>query len=400
VIAGVLGALFVGAAAWLRQHESETLDGVHLGVGATASAAVAALALGLTFALDKGMLTVAFALSALGTSIVADRVRIPELRYVVGAIGLLVAARLAWDPTIVGGDPGRTLIVNWLLWGYGVPALAFFLASRVMQRHGRDRVVRFVESLSIVFAALLGFFEIRHTLQGGDLFAPTSDHLETGLIATESLAFGLLMVRADRRRPDPVYRIASLVFGAISFAVSFFGLALFANPLLSEEPVLGGPLFNSLLPAYLLPAVLAGVLALVARSVRPRWYVLGAGALALSLHLLYSVLEIRRLFQGPVVAWSLPTGQGEQWSYSLALLAIGVVLLAIGILRNSRMARLVSVAYIVAAVLKVFILDLANLEGVMRALSFIGLGLVLVAIGFAYQKLLARRQALSTGPAV
>ena len=284
VIAGVMGALFVGAAAWLRQHEGETLDAVRVGVGATASAAVAALALGLTFALDKGMLTVALALSALGTAIVADRVRIPELRYVVGAIGLLVAARLAWDPSIVGGDPGRTPIVNWLLWGYGVPALAFFLASRAMQRHRRDRVVRFVESLSIVFAALLGFFEIRHTLQGGDLFAPTSDHLETGLIATESLAFGLLMVHADRRRPDPVYRIASLVFGAISFAVSFFGLALFANPLLSEEPVLGGPLFNSLLPAYLLPAVLAGVLALVARPVRPRWYVLGAGARTLIRH--------------------------------------------------------------------------------------------------------------------
>src|SRR4051812_45871393 len=61
----------------------------------------------------------------------------------VGAIGLLVAARLAWDPTIVGADPGAMPIVNWLLWGYGVPALAFFLASRIMQRHGRDRVVRF-----------------------------------------------------------------------------------------------------------------------------------------------------------------------------------------------------------------------------------------------------------------
>ncbi len=115
VIAGVLGALFVAAAAWLRRQEGETLDGVHLGIGATASAAAAALALGLTFALDKGMLTVAFALSALGVAIVADRVRIPELRYMVGAIGLLVAARLAWDPTIVGGYPGRTFIVNWLL---------------------------------------------------------------------------------------------------------------------------------------------------------------------------------------------------------------------------------------------------------------------------------------------
>lgn len=55
----------------------------------------------------------------------------------------------------MGGDPGRTPIVNWLLWGYGVPALAFFLASRVMQRHGRDRVVRFVESLSNLNKALL-----------------------------------------------------------------------------------------------------------------------------------------------------------------------------------------------------------------------------------------------------
>jgi uncharacterized membrane protein len=37
------------------------------------------------------------------------------------------------------------------------------------------------------------------------------------------------------------------------------------------------------------------------------------------------------------------------------------------------------------------VLDLANLEGVMRALSFIGLGLVLIGIGLVYQRLLARR---------
>ena len=114
---------------------------------------------------------------ALGTAIVADRVRI---RSCATSSAQSVARG---GSARVGSEhrrrrPGRTPIVNWLLWGYGVPALAFFLASRVMQRHRRDRVVRFVESLSIVFAALLGFFEIRHTLQGGDLFAPTSDHLE------------------------------------------------------------------------------------------------------------------------------------------------------------------------------------------------------------------------------
>ena len=39
-------------------------------------------------------------------------------------------------------------------------------------------------------------------------------------------------------------------------------------------------------------------------------------------------------------------------------------------------------------VAKVFLVDMAGLTGVFRALSFIGLGLVLVGIGWLYQRLL------------
>ena len=106
----------------------------------------------------------------------------------------------------------------------------------------------------------------------------------------------------------------------------------------------------------------------------------------------YVGLAIRRIFAGPQLA---PPGvgftQGEQWSYSVALLAIGILLLGLGIVFNNRFARLASAVYLVLAVLKVFIVDLANLEGVMRALSFIGLGLVLIGIGLVYQRLLAHR---------
>jgi uncharacterized membrane protein len=394
VVAALLAAGFALAAGWLRRQEGETLDGVRLAAGATASAAVAALAAGLTFALDKGMLTVAFALAALGTAWIAERTALPVLRYVVAAIGIVVTARLAYDPTVAGGELGRTPILNWLLWGYGVPALSFFLASRLLEQSGRDRVVRFAESLAIAFAALLVYFEIRHLLQGGDPFAETSDHLEMGLIATAGIAFSLVMVRAQARRPDPVYHVASLIFGAITLGVCAFGLAIMANPLWSGDEVIGGAVFNSLLPAYLLPAILAGLLYRSARGVRPDWYVRAAGALALALHLLYTVIEIRRIFQGPSVDLSRTTGQGEMWTYSIALLAIGVAILAIGFLRDSRTLRLLSAGYIILAVLKVFIIDLGNLQGVTRALSFIGLGLALVGIGLAYQKLLARR----TGP--
>ncbi|HZH12113.1 MAG TPA: DUF2339 domain-containing protein [Microvirga sp.] len=390
LVAGVLALAFVLVSQWLMRRRSDEDGPIRLALGAAASAALGAVALGLTFALEKGMLTVAFALAALGTAWVADRIAIPALRYAVGAIGLIVLGRLIWEPTIVGGNPGP-VIVNWLLWGYGVPAAAFWLAGRLMERTGRDRVVQLAEGLAIVFAALLVFFEIRHAVHGGDPLAGDFTLLETGLVATESLAFAILLTRLDIRRTDPVYRWGALAFRVLSFFYCIVGLFLGVNPLFSSYPVSGGVVFNSLILAYLLPSILAGVLAYVERNTRPRPYVLASAILSLLLQWAYVALEIRRIFHGPVLTLSLGFTQGEQWSYSVALLVIGIALLGFGMIRDNRFARIASGVYLVLAVLKVFIIDLSNLEGVMRALSFIGLGLVLIGIGLVYQRFLVRR---------
>ncbi|MBS7698310.1 MULTISPECIES: DUF2339 domain-containing protein [unclassified Chelatococcus] len=389
LVAAALGLAATYAARLTRTREGEA-PVLALGTGAFASAAVAALALGLTFALDKGMLTVSFALAALGTAWVGWLCRIPALRYVVGAIGALVLGRVIWDPAIAGSDLGTTPILNWLLWGYGVPAVSFGLAAVILARHRRDAITQLCESLSIVFAALLVFFQIRHALSGGDILRESSSLIEAGLMVTSSLLFSLVMVRFDTRRRDPVYRIASLAFGAFSLAISFGSLAFIDNPAFSGDAVPGGAIFNGLLLGYLIPAIAAFAVAWYARPSRPMWYVYTAAGLGLFLHLLYMLLEIRRLFQGPVLSIWRVTSETELWVYSLALLAMGVLLLAIGLLWRLRLARLLSGAYILAAVLKVFLVDMANLEGALRALSFIGLGLVLVGIGLAYQKLLLR----------
>ena len=388
--AGALAIAFAAATRWLRRGMGPGLDPVRLAVGGTAAGALAALALGLSFALEKGMLTVAFALMAPATAWVADRVALPVLRYAVGAIGLLVLGRLIWDPTIVGGDPGSLPILNWLLWGYGVPAAAFLVAARLLERSGRDRTTRFVESLAIAFSAFLVFFEIRHGIHA-DIADESTDHLEAGLMASAALAFSIVLVRADSRRPDPVYRTAATIFSALSVATATLALLIGTNPLFTSDPVRGGPLLNSLVPAYLLPAILAGILALAARAVRPREYVLAAAGGALVLHLAYMMLAIRRIFHGPVIGAALGASEAEQWSYSLALLACGLAVLALGVLRRSRFLRLASAAYLALAVLKVFIVDLSHLEGIMRALSFIGLGLTLIGIALTYQRVLARR---------
>jgi uncharacterized membrane protein len=391
--AAALALIFVFAAGVFRKEDDQTSSAIRIGLGGTASAAIAALALGLTFALDKGMLTVAFALAGLGTAWVALSVRIPVLRYVVGVIGLLILGRIAWNPIITTqGELGTTPIFNWLLWGYGVPVVSFWVAAQILARDRRDRITQLCESLAILFAALLFFFEIRHVLNGGDPFTPTSGHLESGLFATVGLGFSIALVQLDGRRPDPVYRIGSLIFGALTLLVSVLGLCLANNPLLDGyEPVEGGAFFNSLLIAYLLPAILAAALSWYARATRPRWYVGAAAGLALVLQFLYMIMEIRRLFKGEDIRLGLSTSEGELWTYSVALIVVGVVLLLYGLMRNNRPARLLSAAYIFAAVFKVFLIDLANLEGIMRALSFIGLGLALLGIGLLYQRLLFRR---------
>jgi len=207
-----------------------------------------------------------------------------------------------------------------------------------MERTGRDHLVRLLESLSILLSALLASFEIRHWIHGGDVFTASSGHLEIGLLATTGLAFSIVMVRMEARRPDVVYQVASLAFGAASLLISAFGLGIVHNPLFTSEAVPGGSLINSLLPSYLLPAILAAALEMFARRSRPRWYVLSTAGLALALHLLYSILAIRRAFQGPVINIVQVTGQAELWTYSVALLLIGVVILAIGLVRNIRIA--------------------------------------------------------------
>ena len=69
-------------------------------------------------------------------------------------------------------------------------------------------------------------------------------------------------------------------------------------------------------------------------------------------------------------------------------LAYGVALLLFGIAFRSQPARLASAAITLLTVAKVFLVDMSGLTGVFRALSFIGLGLVLVGIGWLYQRLL------------
>ena len=391
--AGVGAVMAVGAAVFLRRRIEDSSPAIVLGLGALAAGAIAALALGLVFVLSEGTLTVALALAALGSAVVADRLTIPTLRWCVLALGLAVTGRFVYEPRIVGDALGKTILFNWLLFGYGIPALAFGLSARLMRRTGEDAPVRVAQALSILCATLLLVFEIRHALNNGDPFARESGLIEQGLLAVVGMLFSLVLMEFNARRADPLYRWASLGFGALTMLQAVLGLLLWENPYVSGDPVEGGAIFNGLILGYALPALAALILARRASGRPPAWRRNAAIATGVILLFAFLNLELRRLFQAsPLIGFGAPTGDGEFYAYSALWLATGILALAYGIIAGSRPARLASAALVSLTVVKVFLLDLAGLEGVLRALSFLGLGAALIGIGLVYQKFVFGRR--------
>lgn len=394
-LALLLAALFAVATESLVRRPLR--PGLAAGQAVFAVGAIAALALALTMALEKGFLTVALALMVPGIAFVERHRPLPALRFLAAGVALVVLARIGWEPRIVGVAVGTTPIFNWLLWGYGVPALAFWTGGHLLRKRADDGSARTVDTLAILFTVLLVSLEIRHTVQGGDVYRPVSPLTEVGLQVSAWLALAIGLERLRLRTGAIVHDVGAVVMAALALAGIAVGLVLLVNPMVTGDAV-GGPVVNLVLLGYGLPAVLATVLALVAKNTRPMAYRAVAATAAVGLSLLWLSLEIRRAYHGAVLTAG-PTTDLEQYTYSAGWLGFGVALLLAGILLRSQPARLASAAVVTLTIAKVFLYDMAGLTGIFRALSFIGLGLVLVGIGLLYQRLLfPRRPARAPAP--
>ncbi|WP_028346921.1 DUF2339 domain-containing protein [Bradyrhizobium murdochi] len=389
ILAVVLAAAYAAATEILSKREDR--PGLQASIALFATGTLAALALALTFALEKGWLTIALALMSAGTAWISTQRPIPFLRTLAAILAGIVVLRIGYEPRIVGQAVGTTPIFNWLLWGYGIPAVSFWAGSIFLRRGGDDAPLRTVESAAILFTVLLAFMEIRHAVNNGDVYHASADLTEVALQVCVTLAMAIGLERLRIRTGSVIHNAGAILLTAFAGLATVFGLLLLENPMLQWIDV-GGVVINLLLLGYALPAVLALLLSYAVAGRRPVAYANTIAAAALVLALAYVTFEIRRIYHGPAIAAG-PTSGAEQYTYSIAYLAFGVVLLGIGILFNSQRARLASAVVIGLTILKAFLIDMSALTGVYRALSFMCLGLVLVAIGWLYQRILFRRQA-------
>jgi uncharacterized membrane protein len=76
----------------------------------------------------------------------------------------------------------------------------------------------------------------------------------------------------------------------------------------------------------------------------------------------------------------------ESFSYSALWMAYGTMLMIVGFWRRSAFVRWQALFLIAATILKVFVYDTSELDRGYRIVSFIVLGVLLLAISFVYQK--------------
>jgi uncharacterized membrane protein len=178
---------------------------------------------------------------------------------------------------------------------------------------------------------------------------------------------------------------------AIGFSVTAVAAArllwfdlLIDNPAFVTQHVGPLPVLNLLLPAYLLSA--AWLYAARRRAANPAfsgWWL----AFFLAALIGGVMLMVRQGFQGTILtAGSMPNS--EFYAYSLAGLLLSIALLLAGIRLPDKALRIAGLGLLTTTILKVFLIDADALEGILRILSFLGLGIALIGIGKLYSTVL------------
>jgi uncharacterized membrane protein len=384
IVCLVLAALYTAAAVPLARRRGTREGGDH---------ALAALAIGVTglvslavpIELERAWITVAWALEVPAVAWVHRRLKVRELQVVAALLAGGVAVRLLLNPMVLEYPAGRLPLLNWLLYGYGIPAASLAAAAVVFRRSGGERLAEWLEGAAIAIGWALITLEIRHYFHPEGLGRGGVGLIEWGILSIGWLLYAWLLRSLAQLWSARVPAAAAEVLVWLTAAQALLAQGLAENPLWEPHPVGSWIIVNWLLVVYGAPAALLAWLA--RRESRPS--ALAAGSAALLLLLLLVTLEVRQAFQGSILRGGV-TSNAEWYTYSFAWIVLGTLLLILGIARSAPLPRRASLAVMLLAVGKVFLFDTAHLRDLYRVLSLLGLGASLLLLGYLYQRFVTR----------
>lgn len=323
--------------------------------------------------------TLALAVQTISLAWIIRRFELPALGWLLKLVIGVVILRLTLNPWLLQYPAD----IHWSLWTFGGSTLCCFIAGRLLQKDDPLRLWTHGASLHLLVLTLLA--ETRYWMNDGNIFALNYSFTEAALNIS---LFGLLALvyhyrEQHSRHLRPLYRIYSL--GLMIFAAGNY-LKILTATLGSQawawQSVGNTPLFNKMLLAFGMPVLVS---ALASRFYipylrKPALITTGVAAFV------FISLQIRHLWHGNINL-SAPVTSGELYTYSVVWLACAILLILGGAWRYGKAVYQAGMLLLLLVIGKLFLVDMAGLEGLLRVASFMGMGIGLLIVAFLYQKL-------------
>ena len=382
VVLFVVAAILIKCAQHLAQHSTTLFQRFTYWVGANAN-----ITLAITMLLSDSGLTIALAVQVLLISVLIKRYNVPMPHWPIKALVAALLLRLSLAPWTPSYDALTVFGLHWSIVVYPLCIALFFAAAKCFDS---SKLKIWLEGAALHCLALFITTETSYQLVGHYPQFDSLNFYEQILLTCNWLALGCVYLHRAKLAGAlaKLYKVAGFALAGVAglFAIKTL---LDDNPLFESLYIGELPIFNWLLLLWLVPAGLTLWLAKLVKPINakatPFILAVAGGFILLAINSF-----IRQYWQGPYIYLSKGASNAELYSYSVIWLVLGAGTVIFGHLKNQLLIQKVGLGILAAVIVKVFLIDMANLEGLLKALSFIGLGLSLVGLSWLFQKLRSR----------
>ncbi|WP_395201022.1 DUF2339 domain-containing protein [Vibrio diabolicus] len=302
------------------------------------------------------------------------------------AMGILVI-RLTLLPFIPEWQPVEAGHWAWVIVSY-LPSLIILLYARATLKQVDLELTNWFEGAFLHVFLMALFTQTNYWLTGQYGYLGHLDFTSAIVFANQALVMGLVYSYRSQfaQRLSRIYEAYSYLLWC-AFALLIILLNTAESPLVTDNVSAQAlPVINMLSVGWLLPACI-----LLIATFRG-WNTLqvhrfAVASLGFALAAIWLGMSIRQFWQTTSMMLYQPTSMAELFSYSVAGLLVGGLLTWRGVTHRGLMMQRVGLVVLAFVALKVFLWDVSSLDGFWRAISFLGLGASLIALGWLFQKL-------------
>jgi uncharacterized membrane protein len=299
------------------------------------------------------------------------------------------------SPLFTNISVGNLPLANSLALGILLPGILMIIMMLFAERRHDTLYGKIAGGIGMLLIIFWSTLEWRHIFQGGRI------GLGNPLTALEASGYPLLffawsLALGFFKQASARVELKYVGYGAFLLACSWvvLGNILSLSPLVRTWSVGSLPLFNILALAYLAPAALIFARLKYSPDQIPDWLRKSAYAAMGGLIFIWGNVSLRHIFQGPILSLERGVSASEYYAYSLLWLGISAGLFFAAIRTKIKSLEYAFIGLTLITIGKVFLFDMSALQGILRAVSFMGLGLALVVLGLLYRRFLYRQEAV------